>query len=383
MVLWIVFAVLAAAVVWAVTRPLLAPEQADAGANDSELAVYRDQLSEIEAERAQGLLAGPEAEGARVELARRLIQRSEEKQRAGAGHFTAARARQAVVYAAAALPVLGIALYLVVGSPQLPARPYAARIDLPVDQATAADLVARVEAHLRANPEDGRGWDVLAPVYLRMGDYTQAADAFQKAARLLGESPKRLAGFARALIMVQNGVVNEPARKAYERLLALDPQSIEPKVWLAIAREQDGDLKGAEGEYRTLLAGAEEPWKGLLETRLQAVSERTGGAGAGVKPASDPAAGSTMPDATAGYPPGKSPAERDAFINKMVEGLAARLKTNGKDLEGWMRLVRSYMVLGRRQDAVSALASARGEFSSDQNSLAELNVLAESLGLGS
>ena len=67
----------------------------------------------------------------------------------------------------------------------------------------------------------------------------------------------------------------------------------------------------------------------------------------------------------------------------MVEGLAARLKTNGKDLEGWMRLVRSYMVLGRRQDAVSALASARGEFSSDQNSLAELNVLAESLGLGS
>jgi cytochrome c-type biogenesis protein CcmH len=391
MVLWIVFAVLAAAVVWAVTRPLLAPEQVDASANDSELAVYRDQLSEIEAERAQGLLGGPEAEGARVELARRLIQRSEEKLRAGAGHFTAARARQAVVYAAAALPVLGIALYLAVGSPQLPARPYAARLDMPVDQATAADLVARVEAHLRANPEDGRGWDVLAPVYMRMGDYTQAADAFQKAARLLGESPKRLAGFARALIMVQNGVVNEPARKAYERLLALDPQSIEPKVWLAIAREQDGDLKGAEGEYRTLLAGAEEPWKGLLQARLQSVSERTGGAGASVKPdvssaapgkpASDPGPSSSMPGATAGSAPGKSPAEQDAFINKMVEGLAERLKTNGKDLEGWMRLVRSYMVLGRRQDAVSALVSARGAFSSDQNSLAELNVLAESLGL--
>ncbi len=380
MVLWIVFAVLAAAVVWAVTRPLLAPEPADAGANDSELAVYRDQLSEIEAERAQGLLGGPEAEGARVELARRLIQRSEEKQRAGAGHFTAARARQAVVYAAAALPVLGIALYLAVGSPQLPARPYAARLDLPVDQATAADLVARVEAHLRANPEDGRGWDVLAPVYLRMGDYTQAADAFQKAARLLGESPKRLAGFARALIMVQNGVVNEPARKAYERLLALEPQSIEPKVWLAIAREQDGDLKGAEGEYRTLLTGAEEPWKGLLVARLQAVSERTGGAGAG-KPA--PGVSSAAPDKATSDPAAMAPADRDKFINQMVEGLAARLKTNGKDLEGWMRLVRSYMVLGRRQDAVSALASARGEFSSDQNSLAELNVLAESLGLGS
>ncbi len=122
------------------------------------------------------------------------------------------------MYAAAALPVIGIALYLAVGSPQLPSRPYATRLDTPTDQATAADLVARVEAHLRANPEDGRGWDVLAPVYLRMGDYTQAADAFQKAARLLGESPKRLGGYARALIMLQNGVVNEPARQAYSAL---------------------------------------------------------------------------------------------------------------------------------------------------------------------
>ena len=374
MILWIGFAVLAAAVVWAVTRPLLAPAAADAAGNDSALAVYRDQLSEIETERAQGLLGGAEADGARIELARRLIQRAEEKDRGGAKHVAASRARQVVTYAAAALPVVGIALYLAVGSPQLPSRPYAARLDTPVDQATASDLVARVEAHLRQHPEDGRGWDVLAPVYLRMGDFTQAADAFQKAARLLGESDKRLAGYARALIMLQNGIVNEPARQAYERLLALQPDSIEPKVWLAIAREQDGDLKGAEADYRTLLVGAEEPWKGLLASRLQAASEKLGA----------PAAPSMRaPEATAGYPPGKSPAERDEFIRKMVEGLAARLKENGKDLEGWMRLVRSYMVLGRREDAVTALSTARGQFSGDANSLAELNVLAESLGLGS
>ncbi len=302
-------------------------------------------------------------------------------------HVTASRTRQIVIYAAAALPVAGIALYLAVGSPQLPSRPYASRIDMPVEQATAADLVARVEAHLRQHPEDGRGWDVLAPVYLRMGDFTQAADAFQKAARLLGESDRRLAGYARSLVMLQNGIVNEPARQAYERLLTLDPQSVEPKVWLAIAREQDGDLKGAEAQYRTLLVGAEEPWKSLLERRLQAVTERLGGPAAAppaAAAAGNPASGSMhAPDATAGYPPGKSPAERDKFINQMVEGLAARLKTNGNDLEGWMRLVRSYMVLGRREEAVTALSSARGQFSGDANSLAELNVLAESLGLGS
>jgi cytochrome c-type biogenesis protein CcmH len=380
MLLWIGFAVLAAAVVWAVTRPLLAADDSGAAAaHDSELAVYRDQLAEIDTERAQGLLGGNEAEGARVELARRLIQRTEAKQRSGeAPRSGIARARQAVMYAAAALPVIGIALYLVVGSPQLPSRPYATRLDAPADQATAADLVARVEAHLRANPQDGRGWDVLAPVYLRMGDYTQAADAFQKAARLLGESPKRLGGYARALVMLQNGVVNEPARQAYSRLLSLEPQSLEPKVWLAIAREQDGDLKGAQTEYRTLLVGAEAPWKGLLEARLQAVTERLGG------PAAPPQGAATAPPAAAtGDPAQMSPADRDKFINQMVEGLAARLKENGKDLEGWMRLLRSYMVLGRRDEAVAALSSARGQFTGDEKSLAELNVLAESLGLGS
>jgi cytochrome c-type biogenesis protein CcmH len=382
MILWIGFAVLAAAVVWAVTRPLLSAPPADAADNDSELAVYRDQLSEIEAERAQGLLAGAEADGARIELARRLIRRAEEKDPGAAKHVAASRARQIVIYAAAALPVVGIALYLAVGSPLLPSRPYASRIDMPVEQATAADLVARVEAHLREHPEDGRGWDVLAPVYLRMGDYTQAADAFQKAARLLGESDRRLAGYARSLVMLQNGIVNEPARQAYQRLLALQPDSLEPKVWLAIAREQDGDLKGAQGEYQALLPKAEEPWKGLLQSRLNAVTDRLAGPGAAAAPQ---AATKGVPEAASpgGDPAAMSPADRDKFIQKMVEGLAARLKENGKDLEGWMRLVRSYMVLGRRDEAVAALSTARGQFSGDQNSLAELNVLAESLGLGS
>ncbi len=381
MVLWVLFAVLAAAVVWAVTRPLLAPG-ASSPATDSELAVYRDQLAEIETERAQGLLGGSEAEGARVELARRLIRRADERQRSGeAPPASLARIRQAALYAAAALPVLGIGLYLAVGSPQLPSRPYAARLDMPVDEATAADLVARVEAHLRTNPEDGRGWDVLAPVYMRMGDFTQAADAFQRAARLLGESPKRLAGFARAAIMLKNGVVDEPARQAYARLRGLEPTSIEPQVWLAIAQEQDGDLKGAEAEYRRLLPGAEAPWKGLLEARLQSVTERLGNAapGAAAKPDAPPA------PAADGMAPaaGMSPAERDKFIGQMVDGLAARLKENGNDLEGWMRLVRSYVVLGRRSEATTALASARGQFAGDDKSLAELSVLAQSLGLGS
>jgi len=394
MVLWIGFAVLAAAVVWAVTRPLLAARWAEATAGETELAVYRDQLAELAAERADGLIGGAEAEAARVEVARRLIRSAEDKQRLDAAAAPPeGLVRRAVLYTAAALPVLALAVYLGFGSPNLPGRPYADRLNAPIDQASVADLLAKVEAHLRSHPDDGRGWDVLAPVYMRMGDFGQAADAFERANRLLGESPKRLAGFARATIMLENGVVSERARRAYEKLRALDPKALEPQVWLAIAKEQDGDLEGAAADYRTLMAaaGEEEPWHSLLNERLKSVTARLGEGPpeAGppqmqpkAQPGPDPAPSAAD---TEGKPDfhAMTPGQRQAFIEKMVAGLASRLKTDSKDLEGWMRLVRAYVVLGRAQDATTALAQARSNFAGDEKALAQLQALAQVLGIGS
>jgi cytochrome c-type biogenesis protein CcmH len=385
MVLWIGFAVLAAAVVWAVTRPLLAARPGPA-TPDTELAVYRDQLSEIESERAQGLIGVPEAEAARVEVARRLIRRAEENERpASVADTSASRVRNGVLYAAAALPVAAIAIYLAVGSPSLPGRPYAARLNVPLERASASDLVAKVEAHLRQHPDDGRGWDVLAPVYLRMGDFREAADAFERATRLLGESPQRLAGYARATIMADNGVVGEPARRAYEKLRTENPKAIEPQVWLAIAKEQDGDLAAAAADYRALIAAnPQEPWKSLLNQQLMSVTAKLDGPAAGATQAEDAGRAPALGDVA--MPPNvqaMTPEERQAFVEKMVDGLAAKLKTNGKDLEGWMRLMRAYSVLGKRREATNALADARSNFAGDEKSLAQLQALAQSLGLGS
>ncbi len=376
MLLWFGFAVLAAAVTWAVTRPLLASSQA-APTPDSELAVYRDQLAEIERERTQGLIAGSDAEAARVEVARRLIRTAEEHARAKEPAASEVwRLRRVAVYAAAAIPVAAIALYLAVGSPALPGRPYASRINEPVEQATVADLVAKVEAHLRQKPDDGRGWDVLAPVYMRMGDFGRAADAYERAMRILGESPQRLTGFARSTIMAENGVVNEPARQAYAKLLAADAQATEPQVWLAIAKEQDGDLAGASAEYRRLLAleQTKDPWRQLLSERLKSATAKLSG-----EP--EPQAQSAAPDADAVA--AMTPEARQKFIDSMVAGLAERLKKDGKDLAGWMQLVRAYTVLGKKEAAAAALSDARRALAGDDKSLAQLNELAQSLGLGS
>jgi cytochrome c-type biogenesis protein CcmH len=377
MVLFVSFAILAAAVTWAVTRPLLA-QRASAPASDPELAVYRDQLSTIESERAEGLIGSAEAEGARIEVARRLIKRSEQREQPSDRKTQAGVSHRLALIAGAGLPVLAIALYLFVGQPGLPGRPYAARLQSPVNVANVNDLIAKVEAHLREAPEDGRGWDVLAPVYMRMGEFQQAADAFGRAIKLQGESPQRLAGFARALIMQQNGIVDERARAAFEKVRALDPDAIEPKVWLAIAKEQDGDLAAAASDYRELTAGAQEPWKTLLAERSKGVAAKLGGG----QPAGAPTSGvAAAPEAMS--PEAMSPPQQQAFIEQMVSGLAAKLQSNGKDLDGWMRLVRAYTVLGRGKDASTALASARTNFAGDPKALEQLQALAQVLGIGS
>ncbi len=91
-----------------------------------------------------------------------------------------------------------------------------------------------------------------------------------------------------------------------------------------------------------------------------------------------------MPPAKPGTPDfhNMTPEQRQAFIEQMVAGLASRLKENGKDLAGWMQLVRSYVVLGRSEDANAALAQARSNFEGDKKALAQLDALAQVLGIG-
>ena len=431
MLLWIGFACLTAAVVALLLRPLRtsAPEQDAVGAVDADLAVYRDQLRELEAERDRGLGVEGDIESARAEIARRLLKRArtapdgslalnEAPETSGAANArdpaAVAHSRARTIYAglAAALPVLAVAIYVFTGSPGLPAQPYAERIaQRPnTDPATAAgivELIERVEVRLREKPDDGKGWDAIAPVYLRIGRFADAAHAFAEANRLEGESVRRLLGFAEATMMAENGIVTEPARRAALRILELEPKRIDVGIWLALAKEQDGDLAGALAAYREILAKApaEAPWRQAVTDRIGVVERKMAGGPAATPqakvpesnqtPASKetaPAPSAAAPSAAPAGPPAASgapdvaamsPAEREAFITSMVDRLAQRLAQDGKDLDGWLRLARAYTVLGRESDARGALASARTNFASETASLAEIDKAEENLGLKS
>lgn len=213
MLLWIICAVLTAVALAAVLRPLLTSQATaiqDHNRDPKELAVYRDQLAELESDLGRGVIGVNEAELSRREIARRMLRVADPSmvapQSQSSSNSVLSPPKLGILLAAA-LPIVTLAGYVTLGSPGLPGRPFTERKIADVRNAPLQDLIVKVEAQLAANPGDGKGWDVIAPVYFRLDRFDEAAHAFQNAARLLGETTNRLAGFAEATVMASNGIV--------------------------------------------------------------------------------------------------------------------------------------------------------------------------------
>lgn len=383
MLFWLLCATMTAAALYAVTRPLIVPDRGQ-GAEDAaaDLSVYRDQLDEIEADRSRGLLGEAEASAARTEISRRLLARAESAGIATIGN-TQTKPRNAVrVFFGTAIivPLVAMGLYLANGAPGVPSTSHDQRRAEPIAETGIAGLIAKVEERLQAHPEDGQGWDVIAPVYLRQGRFSDAVQAFQRAIRLLGETPRRLAGLGEASVLAADGIVTEDAKRAFERLGQLEPVRPEPRFWLALAKEQDGQLAAALADYRELIAEApaDAEWRGAVEERIRLLAAKLEGSEPKASETSS-APGPSAEDIAAAEK--LDPAARTQMIERMVTGLAERLKSDGNDLAGWQRLLRAYSVLGQKDKATGALAEARKALSGDAAALTALNDLARSLGL--
>ena len=230
MALWIPLALMTAAAVFMVLWPLGRARLATASGGD--LAVYRDQMRELERDRSAGLIGSAEADAARVEISRRLLAAAD-AQHSPPAVLAPWRRRSVAVAALIALPFGAVALYLALGFPGLPDQPLAARAVGPENRSIAA-LVAQVEDRLERNPQDGRGWEVLAPVYMRLGRFDDAVKARRNAVRLLGASPTREADLGEALVAAANGVVTAEAKAAFDRALALDARDPRAKFFAVI-----------------------------------------------------------------------------------------------------------------------------------------------------
>lgn len=356
MLQWLIMAVLTAAASIALLLPLYRNRAAGANAG-AEAAIYRDQLRELDREVERGVIGPAEADAARTEIGRRLLRAAD----AAAPAREPASDQRRTLAAGLALvlvPVAAVGFYVAVGTPGAPDQPLAARLQVDNALGDIDAMVAMVEAHLASNPDDGEGWEVIAPVYSAAGRPNEAARAWANAIRILGSSAERETGLGSALTDINGGIVTEEARQAFERGLALDPTAIGPRFYLALGLGQEGRNEEAATAWRALLADAPAegaPWVPLAQAQL------------------------AMVDPTA--PPPEIPAEQLQMIEGMVASLAEQLRQQPNNPEGWVMLIRSYNVLDRDAEALTALADAKAALAADPQQIANLDTLARELGL--
>jgi cytochrome c-type biogenesis protein CcmH len=365
MIFWLAMAGLTAAVMAALVWPIMrrAPEAAPRAQFDA--AIYRDQLAELERDAARGIIGPAEADAARNEVSRRILGTLGDATRKGEGE--AEPQGRSALLAALLIPLVAVPVYLWAGSPRLPDLPLQARLDNAVEANDLDALVARVESHLAKNPGDVAGWQVLAPVYRRMERFGDAANAYARILSLTAPTADIYTDYAEMQVYANQGLVTTAAVEPLREALRLDPANPKARFFMALADKQEGKTAEALAAWKALLVDAppDANWRGLVEGEIAAIEK--------------PASGPSQEQVAAAQE--MTAADRQTMIRGMVDGLEERLKADGKDLDGWRRLINARMVLGERDKAKASLEEARIAMNGTPDALTQLDALARQLGM--
>jgi cytochrome c-type biogenesis protein CcmH len=342
-VLEFLLALLTTATVAALLVPLLRPRLVATDRLDNDTAVYRDQLAEVERDRAAGTLPDTDAAAARTEIERRLLAAAVKDQAPGARRSDGASWHRFLTPALCLLiPLFALGLYLQIGQPGVPSAPFIARASpAPSPDAQAgrdlAGTLAAARARVAAAPDD----------------------------------PDALSALGEALTYEADGVVTPAARDAFRHALDRSPDDARAMFYLGLHEAQSGDAKAALERWRTLeqRSPPQAPWLPSLRAEMQRVARA---AGLPVPQSPAPPTVSGTPSPAPGMPnptpdqmqamQGLTPEQRQQAIRGMVEGLDARLRAappgKPEDRDGWLRLANARRVLGENDRAIEAYARA-------------------------
>ncbi|WP_448188474.1 c-type cytochrome biogenesis protein CcmI [Azospirillum sp. sgz301742] len=361
MTFWLVLAALTAVVLALLLLPLLrrgdATEASTRGAHD--LAVYRDQLTEVERDLESGLLTADQAEATRIEIQRRILGVAADRADRPLGRGArAALAGSLTLF----VPAVAFGLYNHLGVPGHPDKPYAEaqaeRQELGGDQdPTILAMIEGLSARLTQNPEDVEGWQLLGRSYRALNRLEEAAASLRQAAKLGSTDPETYATLGESIALAGGGTVTTEAGNAFRNALRLHPGDPRSRFYLGMEAMQLGDAVQAVAIWRDLEkdSGPEAPWLPFLRERM-----REAAAAAGVNPESVPPQSPVTASVGDGRHERVAPAQRDTpeMVRNMVAQLSERLAQNGDDADGWVKLGRSYRVLGDMQKAKDAYGRA-------------------------
>ena len=350
-------------------RPLLRAGSTPLARGQFDRAVYRDQLAEIDADLARGAIGAKEAEAARLEIQRRLIAVPDAPAASPVPVFRSTRLAGVL-----AVLLAGSAggLYWQLGAPALTdaspmvAQASAAEANAPLPPAGHSDFRAaaeKLQQKLAADPNDAESWELYARTESRLGDWQRSADAYHRAIDLGRKDAGVLAGYGEMLVLGAQGVVLPPARDAFKQALVAGPGNEIARFYLALADSQAGEARKAVDEWVDLagVLAEDDPMREEIANRIAAAS-RSGGFEPPKLPAAPPVAATDAHNGPTEAQMAKaakmSPEDRDKMVAAMVDQLAAKLKANPNDADGWLRLANAYGISGKYDQATDAFDHA-------------------------
>jgi cytochrome c-type biogenesis protein CcmH len=407
---WTLAALAALFIVMVLGYALFSPARNTARASaEFDMEIYRDQLKELDRDLARGVIAPEEAERARVEISRRLL----EADRAAQAQDGASRApRTASIAATAGIALLlglgGAYVYNSLGAPGYPDLPLELRKQLAQetrenrpDQAAAeaemppwdgpnADvpsdyvtLVEQLRTAVARRPDDAEGLALLARHEAALENYRAAHRAQSRLIAVKGEAAAAQdhADLAELLILAAGGYVSPEAERAISRALEENPQNGVARYYSGLLLAQTGRPDLAFRMWRTLLETSQEtaPWVGPIRAQIGDLARAAG-------------VNYTPPQAEASTPSGPtaedmenaaemSEEDRAQMIRGMVDGLSERLASEGGPAPEWARLLRALGVLGETERAQAIWEEAQARFAGQPADLDEIRAAARDAGV--
>lgn len=269
-------------------------------ANATNVAIYQDQLRELEADLAAGTLSPRQHEAAKREIERRLL---EDVAANEAPLAVSPPGRGAALVLGLSVPVAAVLLYLAVGSPQA------------IDGSPAADahgashqqieaMVTRLAERMKEKPDDPEGWFMLGRSYTVLERYAEAAAAYANAVKRSQPDAQLLADYADALAMSQGRRLQGEPERLIQLALTVDPNHPKALALAGSAAFEKNDFKNAAAYWERLLKVLP-PESEMAGSIRESVAEARSRAGTSAKPATTAGAMQEKPAATAATTPAK------------------------------------------------------------------------------
>jgi len=372
--LWVIAGLMTAVVLAPLLVPLLRVRQVDEPARaDYDIAVFKDQLSELDRDIERGLLNKDEAETAKVEIQRRMLTAAGMED---AGQDTTpGQSRLLAAIIGIAVPVASFSFYLYLGAPNVPNQAFADRnISQEIsqrqgklDKREVLQMAAKLEESLKKDPTNLQAWKLLARTYLTISEFERALAAYEQAMKVGSRHPDIVSSYAEALVMQAQGQITVKARGLFQDIFEADALNPKARYYLGLSLAQEGRVTEALQAWVDLRAVSPfaARWLGAVDMQIERAAKDLGIAPWSIKPTPEALAlAKTLPPPTSSTPsvPGPNRADMEAaqkmtagdrskMIRSMVKRLAERLADEPDDLEGWKRLARAYEVLGETEKA--------------------------------